>query len=152
MSAFEFAGSSAGTAKRAASGRTLPTEKQLPRESEAVAPDGSLVRLLCTVASGSMAHFELGPGEVARAVRHRTVDEIWYVLAGSGTMWRQQQDANVTTVDLRPGLSLTIPVGTSFQFRNTGSSPLTAIGVTLPPWPGSGEAEMIEGPWQATVH
>jgi mannose-6-phosphate isomerase-like protein (cupin superfamily) len=29
-----------------------------------------------------MAHFALGPGETSEAVRHMTVDEIWYFLGG----------------------------------------------------------------------
>ena len=43
-----------------ASGPELPTSAQLPVAADAVAPDGSLVRLLPSLASGSMAHFE-GP-------------------------------------------------------------------------------------------
>ena len=53
-----------------------------------VAPDGSDVRVLLRLADGSMAHFELAPGRVSRAVEHRTVSEIWYVVAGRGEMWR----------------------------------------------------------------
>jgi mannose-6-phosphate isomerase-like protein (cupin superfamily) len=123
------------------------TEKLLPTQHDAVAPDGSLVRLLPGLAGGSMAHFELGVGEVSRAQRHRTVSEIWYVLRGLGRMWRQQEGPDAREIDLRPGMALTIPVGTSFQFRNTGREPLAAIGVTMPPWPGEGEAMDAHGPW-----
>jgi hypothetical protein len=51
------------------------------------------------------------------------------------------------TVDLRRGVALTIPVGTSFQFRNTGRDPLAIIGVTMPPWPGEDEAMESKGVW-----
>jgi len=44
---------------------------------DAIAPDGSEVRLLGSLARGSMAAFRLMPGAVARAVAHRTVEEIW---------------------------------------------------------------------------
>lgn len=127
------------------------TERLLPPQHDAVAPDGSLVRLLASVAGGSMAHFELGAGEVSRAQRHRTVSELWYVVQGLGRMWRQQDGFQAREIDLRPGMALTIPVGTSFQFRNTGREPLAAVGVTMPPWPGEGEAMDVDGPWAANL-
>ena len=47
------------------------------------------------------------------------------------------------------GTSLSIPLGTSFHFRATGSTPFAAVCVTMPPWPGMDEAEFVVGPWQA---
>jgi mannose-6-phosphate isomerase-like protein (cupin superfamily) len=97
-----------------------------------------------------MAHFELAPGQVSRAVAHHTVDEIWFFLRGRGQMWRRlgtQEDV----VDVDAGVCLTIPVGTRFQFRANGDDPLSAIGVTMPPWPGEDEAYSVEGPWASTA-
>src|SRR6516225_9973243 len=111
---------------------------QCPGVPDAVAPDGSDVRVLLRLGRGSMAHFELAPGRVSRAVAHRAVDEIWYVLAGEGQMWRRQEERQVT-VPLRPGTCLTIPAGTHFQFRAAGQGALAAVGVTMPPWPGEDE-------------
>jgi mannose-6-phosphate isomerase-like protein (cupin superfamily) len=54
---------------------------RLPAQPDARAPDGADVRVLLRLAGGSVAHFALGPGQVSRAVTHRTVEEIWYVLA-----------------------------------------------------------------------
>ena len=54
-------------------------------------------------------------------------------------------------VDVRPGLAVTLPVGTEFQFRSTSGEPLAAVGVTMPPWPGPGEAVVVDGPWTPTV-
>jgi mannose-6-phosphate isomerase-like protein (cupin superfamily) len=65
-------------------------------------------------------------------------------------MWRRLGD-DEAVVDLAPGTSLTIPVGTAFQFRADGPEPLAAVGVTMPPWPGDGEAVRSEGPWTPTV-
>ncbi len=48
---------------------------RLPAGPDAVAPDGSAVRVLLRLARGSMAHFELAAGQVSRAVAHRHVDE-----------------------------------------------------------------------------
>jgi mannose-6-phosphate isomerase-like protein (cupin superfamily) len=123
--------------------------KQLPDERD-VAPDGSDVRILLGLSGGGMAHFELGSGSTARAVAHRTVEEIWYVLQGRGEMWRSQ-DGLEEIIVMEAGVCLTIPVGTRFQFRNTGPDPLAAIGVTMPRWPGPDEAVPVEGAWSPTV-
>jgi mannose-6-phosphate isomerase-like protein (cupin superfamily) len=126
------------------------TTKHLPMARDAVAPDGSDVRLLPALAGGSMAHFELGPNLVSKAVTHRSVEEIWFVLSGRGEMWRLQ-DGQSAIVDLYPGVSLTIPRGTHFQFRSFGYQPLAAIGITMPPWPGEDEAVVVPGAWTPTV-
>lgn len=122
----------------------------LPRDLDVLAPDGSEVRILLALAGGSMAHFLLPPGQVSRAVRHRTVEEIWYVLSGQGEMWRSA-GGEEEVVALAPGICLTIPVGVQFQFRTIGETALSAIAITMPPWPGDGEAEFAHGKWQSTV-
>jgi mannose-6-phosphate isomerase-like protein (cupin superfamily) len=121
---------------------------QLPGARDVVAPDGSDVRVLLRLPGGSMAHFELGPGRASGAVAHRTVDEIWYVLRGRGELWRSQAGRE-ETVALEPGTCLSIPVGTRFQFRSAGDGPLAAVAVTMPPWPGDGEAYEVAGAWPA---
>src|ERR1700710_1577322 len=105
---------------------------------EALAPDGSEVRVLLSLTGGSMAHFQLPAGQISRAVRHKTVEEIWYILSGTGEMW-QSTNGREEIIPLSPNTCLTIPVGTTFQFRSTGPAPLTAVAVTMPPWPGDGE-------------
>jgi len=97
-----------------------------------------------------MALFTLAPGAVARAVAHRSVEELWYFVSGHGRMWREL-DGEEQTLDVGPGLSLTLPAGTRFQFRCDGEEPLVAVGTTMPPWPGDGEAFDVTGPWQPTV-
>ncbi len=52
---------------------------------------------------------------------------------------------------MRPGLSLSIPVGTHFQFRCDGPEPLSVLGATMPPWPGEDEAYVVAGIWDAVV-
>ncbi len=121
----------------------------LPALPTVTAPDGSDVRVLLALEGGSMAHFTLGPGSVSAAVAHRQVEEIWYLLEGAGEMWRSQAGRE-EIVSLAPGLCLTIPRGTHFQFRNTGPGNLAAVAITLPPWPGPDEAFAVPGPWQAT--
>jgi mannose-6-phosphate isomerase-like protein (cupin superfamily) len=121
-----------------------------PSERTAVAPDGSDVRTLLRLAGGSMAHFELGAGQTSRAVTHRTIEEIWYVLSGHGQMWRKQGERE-EIVALESGMCLTIPLGTHFQFRASTAGPISALGVSLPPWPGEGEAVPVAGPWQPSA-
>jgi mannose-6-phosphate isomerase-like protein (cupin superfamily) len=121
--------------------------RRLPAEPDAIAPDGSEVRILARLAGGSLAHFALAPGRVSHAVRHRTVEELWYFVAGRGQMWRRAPDGQECVVDVEAGVSLDIPLGTAFQFRSTGAEPLAAVGTTMPPWPGDDEAEPADGPW-----
>jgi mannose-6-phosphate isomerase-like protein (cupin superfamily) len=124
--------------------------KPLPADHDEVAPDGSRVRVLLGLASGSCAHFELAPGQTSVAVCHRTVEEIWFVVSGHGEMWRRQA-AHEQIVSLDAGVCLTIPLGTQFQFRSLGPEPLTFVAVTMPPWPGEHEAFEVSGAWTPTV-
>jgi mannose-6-phosphate isomerase-like protein (cupin superfamily) len=123
--------------------------RQLPSMLDVAAPDGSDVRLLLQLSRGSMAHFELGAGRVSRPVAHRSVDEIWYVLDGTGQMWRRQAERQ-ETVPLRSGTCVSIPAGTHFQFRADSSGPLAAVAVTMPPWPGPDEAYEVPGAWPSS--
>ena len=106
----------------------------VPAVRDAVAPDGSDVRVLLSLAGGGMARFDLPPGQTSTAVTHCTVEEIWLFLSGRGEMWRRQgKREEITPVEA--GVCITIPLGTHFQFRSLGTEPLTAVAVTMPPWP-----------------
>jgi mannose-6-phosphate isomerase-like protein (cupin superfamily) len=124
--------------------------KVLSANPDVTAPDGSAVRILLGLRGGGLAHFELPPDEVSIAVHHRTVEEIWYVVGGTGLMWRSDGTRSAE-VELTTGTCVTIPVGTTFQLRSLGPEPLAAIGITMPPWPGDGEAVRSAGPWEPTV-
>jgi mannose-6-phosphate isomerase-like protein (cupin superfamily) len=124
--------------------------KQLTAEYDYLAPGGSEIRLLPGVNGGGLAHCTLPPGCVSAAVSHRSVEEIWYFVRGQGQVWRKQAEYE-QVVDVRPGLSLTMPVGTHFQFRNTGHEPLTFIIATMPPWPGDQEAVRVQDYWPVTT-
>ena len=119
---------------------------QLSDEPDVIAPDGSAVRILGALERGSMAHFTLDAGKTSIAICHHTVDEIWLFLAGRGEMWRKFGDQE-EIISVQPMLSITIPVGTHFQFRADRETPLMAVGVTMPPWPGEEEALLVEGVW-----
>ena len=124
--------------------------KQLGKGVDGTAPDGTALRLLLNLAGGSLAHFELPAGAVSHAIMHRTVEEIWFVLSGRGAIWRRQE--GVEQIDpLSPGTSLTIPLGTAFQFRAEAGAALAFVAITMPPWPGMEEAVSVQGPWSPTV-
>ena len=61
-------------------------------------------------------------------------------------MWRRQGDRQ-ETVPLAAGTCVSIPAGTQFQFRSSEDGPLTAVAVTMPPWPGQDEAYKVSGKW-----
>jgi hypothetical protein len=67
-----------------------------------------------------------------------------------GRTWRKRGDQE-EIAELGPGVSLTIPTGTHFQFRSDGPEPLKALGATMPPWPGEGDPFFVDGTWQPTV-
>ncbi len=111
-----------------------------------LAPDSSEIRELVKVKGGSLCHCILPSGKTSRAVYHKTIEEVWYFLSGDGEMWRKQGTIE-KIVRVGSGVSISIPVGTKFQFRNTGKTPLCIVIVTMPPWPGSSEAVLTEGVW-----
>ena len=120
--------------------------KQLSEAYDVLAPDGSEIRILVRTARGSMVHGLLPPGQVSRAIVHRTVDELWYITAGRGQVWRRRGD-DASVVDVEADMALSIPVGTHFQFRTIGSEPLQFVMCTMPPWPGEQEAVRVPDYW-----
>ena len=127
--------------------KDTPDTRTLSKTYTVIAPDGSEIRELLAVDGGSMVHCTLPPGASSKAVRHRTVEEIWYFIQGRGQVWRKT-DSAASVIDVRPGVSLSIRVGTHFQFRNTGDEDLCFIIVTMPPWPGEQEAVPVTDYWQ----
>ena len=120
--------------------------KKLPLKYTVLAPDGSEIRELVAVNGGSMVHCTLPSGAASMAVAHKTVEEMWYFIEGRGQVWRKSDSAE-SVVDVEPGMSLSIGVGTRFQFRNTGDGDLRFVIVTMPPWPGEQEAERVDDYW-----
>ena len=114
--------------------------------SHVKAPDGSEIRLFHELKGGGLSECTLAPGLTSSSVSHRSVEEIWFITEGEGLVWRQQGDLE-ETVTVEPGVSLTIPKHTKFQFRSTGKKRLKFIISTMPPWPGQSEAKPETGPW-----
>lgn len=145
----------------------MPDPASLPpvgRRSDVAitAPDGSAVRLLLTEAHGatrcSMVEVSIPAGAVSRPVRHRAVEEVWYIIAGRGRVWRCPPDlpaaAEAAPVAVAAGDVIVILTGWAFQFAadgndasacdaDAGAGGLRFICVTMPPWPGMDEAEIL---------
>ena len=128
-----------------------PATIHLNKEPDYLAPDTSEIRLLPSMNRGSMCHCTLPAGKVSVAVKHKTIEEIWYILEGEGEMWRKDIEGYETITKLEEGISVTIPTGICFQFRNVGSNPLKIIIATMPPWPGDDEAVKVESHWQNEI-
>jgi mannose-6-phosphate isomerase-like protein (cupin superfamily) len=124
--------------------------KSIGEQPDLLAPDGSEVYLGLECPRGGLSVFVLPPGGVSKAVRHRTIEEVWFFTHGEGEMWRRSGESE-ETCRVGPGVFLTIPAGTAFQFRVVGEEPLRFAIATMPPWPGADEAVPAEGPWIATA-
>ncbi len=109
-----------------------------------LAPDGSEIRPLASGEHGGFAHCRLPAGTTSTCVRHRTVEELWYVLEGSGEIWRGR-DGEERVDPVRKGDSVRIPVAAAFQFRADPAADLELVRGTMPPWPGCQEAVDARG-------
>ena len=126
----------------------IPPSGRRRNAPDATAPDGSEIRFLVDAAHGasraSAVEVTLPAGQVSRPVRHRTVEEVWYILEGAGQVWRCPPDAapdQVPPLDVSQGDTLVIPTGWAFQFSAVPDAPLRFLCVTMPPWPGEDEAQ-----------
>ena len=127
-----------------------PDRRELDLASEPIrALDGSEIWVMTRVDGASSIHMRLPADQVSKALRHRTVSELWFFVEGEGQFWR----AGVGVEDVREGSTLNIPVGAGFQFRSVGERPLRAWIATIPPWPEPDDDETVrvEGPWSPTV-
>lgn len=122
----------------------------LPEKSDRKSPAGADIRILMDGKTGGMIHSTVPPYQINRATVHATVSEFWYVLEGQGEIWRDDGKENSVAV-LVPGVSIDIPVGTAFQYRNVSDVELKFICITMPPWPGETEATFVKGIWQPTI-
>ena len=125
-------------------------ETALPETPDAKSPAGADIRFIMDGTTGNMIHSTVPPGQINRATVHATVSEFWYILEGKGEVWRRDASAERVT-PLLPGVSIDIPVGTAFQYRNVGVAPLKFICITMPPWPGDHEASHLAGAWAPTI-
>ena len=129
------------------SGAPLPAPHRRSAAADTRAPDGSEIRFLAGAAEmatrGSLVEVNLQPGLVTIPIRHRTVEETWHVVGGSGQVWRAPAGGEERTDAVTAGDSLVIPLGCRFQFAS-GPAGLRFLCFTTPPWPGAAEAVSLE--------
>ncbi len=130
--------------------------KKLQVDYDYLAPDASEIRCLQTnkhSKNGDMAHCRLPIQSTSIAVKHRTVEEIWYFSNGKGEMWLKENNGVEHIFKVEKGMALTIPRGASFQFKNTSEiESLEVIITTMPPWPGPEEVVKVQGKWEPSTN
>lgn len=121
--------------------------QRVPQAYQHISPAGAEVRLLMDNPQGGIAHCTLKAGTISKAVRHKTVSELWFVLSGQGAIWRKDQQQELIT-PLSAGITIDIPLGTDFQYRSDAED-LVFLCVTTPPWSGADEASYVkQGGWE----
>src|SRR5687768_9928015 len=93
-----------------------------------------------------MCHCTLPANRTSQAVKHRSVEELWYVLDGTGLFWSADQSES-GEVPMEPGVSLSIRPDCPFQFKTTGDTALEILILTMPRWPGPEEALPAPDHW-----
>jgi mannose-6-phosphate isomerase-like protein (cupin superfamily) len=99
-----------------------------------VAPDGSTVRELLGPPSGTAANLSLAEATVAPETEtvehfHRSSEELYVFLSGSGRMRLGEDEADVVAGD-----RVAIPPGTRHKLVNTGAEPLVLLCCCSPPY------------------
>ena len=103
---------------------------------------------LARTESCSFAEFALPAQQTSRAVVHDHLDEVWYVLAGTASVWLRG-DAGERIERITVADCVTIPKGTAFQTQ-AGPDGIRVVAVTAPPWGGDGDARLVPGYWVST--
>jgi mannose-6-phosphate isomerase-like protein (cupin superfamily) len=126
------------------------------RPPDAIAPDGSEIRFLVppptdrlaetpepdrSARRASLVEVRLAAGRSSTPVRHRTVEELWYVLAGRGRLRRTPPGGALREDPLQPGVAVVISTGWVFAFA--AETDLRFLCHTAPPWPGDDEADVV---------
>jgi mannose-6-phosphate isomerase-like protein (cupin superfamily) len=126
--------------------KIVPNPRIAQLKADTTAPDGSEIRFLIDHTSGiqgaSMVEVSLQRGQITKPVRHRSVEEIWYILEGKGQVWRCPPDRNPEEIhpcEVQKGEALSIPTLWTFQFRASENHPLRFLCITIPAWPGNEE-------------
>ena len=106
--------------------------RNLAQAAAEVAPDGLQIHRLLPLRGGGRAHCTLHAGETSRAMRHRSVEEIWFVLQGRGQLWRKRGAAKQVVMVEHPaclascrnkGISRTPRIELDFACGGRGGAP-----------------------------
>lgn len=99
---------------------------------EYITRDSSLIRELLNPSSSilklqSLAEATLAPGAKTIAHRHPQTEEVYYILAGKGTMAVEEESRRVEAGD-----AIAIPCGVRHQIENVGTIPLVILCCCVP--------------------
>ena len=90
-------------------------------------------------------------GNLVEAFLRDSADRLHHLqLALQQQDWDNARRQWATLKALEPGVCLSIPLGTHFQFRASATEAVSAVAITMPPWPGEAEAVPVQGPWPAS--
>ena len=99
----------------------------LDRVESFVTKDGSTIRELHHTDVQSLAEATLEPDQATERHYHRTTEEIYFVVKGSGEM-----EVDGETQRIRPGDAVLIPAGAWHQLVNDGTSELRILCCCVP--------------------
>ena len=123
---------------------------EVNKKYDYLAPDQSEIRLFPNLDGQGLAHCLLPISGVSKAMKHKTVNEIWEFVKGRGELWLKPEgdpEAQEKIIAVSPGVRVDVPVGAHFQFRNTDKEALEFLVVTEPVWPGPEDAVPVPGHW-----
>ena len=102
---------------------------------EIIAGDNSRLRELLQPARDglkigySLAYARVAPGETTLPHRLKTSSEVYYILAGQGRMYIDDEEADVAA-----GQAIYIPPGAVQWIKNTGAEDLVFLCIVDPAW------------------
>lgn len=109
---------------------------------------GAEIRYLLNSKGGDLTHAVCPAGELAPTHELPELDEAYFVLGGSGEIWRRHQKWEGITA-LRPGRFVWMPRGTQFQYRASQGASLVFLVAVLPSWRRELFHIVDAGPWEA---
>ena len=110
-----------------------------------VAPDSTIIRELLNPQipdvniTYSLAHGTIPKGKKTLLHKLRSSSEAYYILAGTGRIW-----VNEDIVEVGPGVLVFIPPGVAQYVENTGASKLQYLVICDPAW-ASSDVEIVDG-------
>jgi len=122
---------------------------QLHEAPDHYSPSGAAeIRDLLHTKDGEISHAIVPAGAVSHPSWLDGLTEVYYVHAGRGKLWADQDGGEV--FDLKPARAVLIPAGLATQFMAEGRNDLTLIVVVMPRFDRTAYRASEGGPWPPT--